>query len=344
MNTKTSPLLIWATSDPHAGSCARALEDVQVGRVQVFPSTDALRGVIDQHPDATICLIYTAPARHLAHALDQDATLEQAVANWQTDTTALLSIHRQNRAHCTLLESGHLQRFSKTALTRLGLPDTAELAIPTIEPAGAITVLMADTHLRNIPTLTNLAEEQAASSTILSNDAILEEPVATQAALLAQRTQRMQAAEQDKAITRLQAEIDTLLGEVEKGRKASESAELDKAQHAADITALELRLAETKGARDILQNQSSVLLSELRVATEQSLQQTQEIDRLNRDLGHQLHLHEEQARKIAEIEADRDMRIHGLEAEIGRIMTSRSMRLTAPLRSLLRIMGRKPDV
>lgn len=295
-------LLVWASTDSQAQSVARALADAGEEHVDLCRSLDALQSALETQPKVRACLIYHAPVRHLAHSLSKGATLEAAAAEWRAQATAILSAYRKNRTRCSLLECTHLQRFSNAAVSRLKLPNTPTLSFKA-DPNSSEDILLwnfvARTYLNNTPALYDVAEELIASSVILSNDALLDAPLAAQEAVSALQAQHAKLAHQEARLAQQDA-----------------------------------ALAEAAVARDLLQQQSTALLAELRATADELAKRTQNLAQQKKA----------QQNKIAKLEADRDAQVHRLEAEIGRIMGSRSMRLTAPLRRVIELLGRKPDV
>lgn len=349
MISTISQLFFWATPDLHAQRVAKlfcqhaAHEGITT---RLCDTLGAVRTDIKDNPDATFCLIYTAPSQHLAKELAVGRSLDSAVGQWQAQTEALLSLYRQNRTQCLIFEATHLQRFSGAGLTRLGLASgtmqrNPELDIPVKpeSPEALILARLAESHLQAQPDLTELTEELAASTVVLSNDVELETTLPTADVLAAFRAVQD---DQQAQMRDAQIEHDHALAELR------ETLQQIKTQADTAQAEMQLKLAQHQGARDILQQQNAVLLSELRESTRQTVQQAQNINTLKdaqtrltethhkaqeshrRELDHQAGLHATQ--------------VHALEGEIARIMASRSVRLTAPLRRLMALLGRRPDV
>lgn len=328
MKADITQLLFWAASDPDAQAIASAMDQLAAkeGRKTKLCAMEDLRlAVSSRNPDTTYCLIYTAPQQHLARRLNADDILDNVVAQWRAETEALLAFYRQNRARCFIFEAAHLQRFSRMALARLGLASEQGLKVAThrVSPDTALLRLVAQTCLQAQPELVDLTEELAASTLVLSNEADINTALPSSEALLALRTERERMAKQQNENIQLEAALSDL-------RHTLEEKDAQTAQVQAEHVTLQSQLARSQGAQDILQQQSTVLLAELRDATRQAAQTAQEVDRLTQDLAQQ--------------EAERAAQVQGFEAEIERIMASRSMRLTAPLRRLMALLGRRPDV
>lgn len=345
MQSNSLQLLLWATSDPDARAAADVVHRMTQAtrrQTQLCNTSDVAQAALNDDADANLCLIYTAPEHHLACTLDAGQTLEAAAAEWRVETEALLALYRQNRARCHVFETHHLQRFSKTALSRLGLPSDPGIEIPGVwtSPDAPILRLLAQTHLQVHPDLATLAEELAASTTVLSNDMDLAQTLPLSEALSSVQAQRTCQQDQEAQTDALESKLAEQTQALEDASAGLATAEATQRRLQTELDSVRTDLARHQGMQDLLQQQNKIMLSEMREETRQSAHLAQEIDRLKQDLAH---LTEERAAERTQMQADHEKERHGFEAEIARIMASRSMRLTAPLRRLMALMGRKPD-
>lgn len=335
-------------SDPDAQATAQALLDVAVDQnraaAAVIPTdADAARAALDaalgDDPQSALCLIYTAPAAHLARILGNDdrADLEAATADWAAQAQHLCDLYRQNRQRCILFEAGALRRFSQTGFDRLGLAARAEPFCANLSTAVApdapMLMLAANAHLENCPRERSLALELMASTQPLSNadDA----PLPATAALSATRAQA-QALQVAQSLAQAQAQT---IAELHAARALHEEthqkleAELRTAH--ADREQLQDRLSQSDAARDLLHQQSTLLMDERRALADALARKSQDMEQQRQD--HAAALQEMTATAAHDKAQFEDTRTE-LEHEIGRIMSSRSMRMTAPLRAILRVL------
>ena len=335
MINDTSQLLFWATTDPDAQGLARCLqrasaEQKKAALPDICQDTASARAALRENAETSLCVLYTAPDLHLGRVIERSdegaVTLEKAAELWDKEVRAVLNLHRQNRQRCLLFESSHFRRYSETALARLGLqggqnssldPDTIwdSLDLPVL-------TLVANTHLHNLPELRALNEELAASTQLLSNDETLTDTLPTIEALRSLQAQRMQRQESQSrhldALQRLETELADKAAALKVLDNQNAATVTEKARLGAEIAALRSKMSETCGARDILLQQSKLMLAELREMTGENVRLTQDMEHRRAQVG-------------------------ALEAEIDRIMSSSSIRITGPLRYLGRLLGKKPD-
>jgi hypothetical protein len=328
---------------------------------------------LQSHRDAKICIVYTSPERFIAHVLntsgDTHATLLEAASQWRDDAQSILNIVRQNRSRCALFEASHLKRYSQTALDRLGLERTKSEArqFDQVSTSGsygqdaATLNLIAKAHLQNERDLGDLVDELAASTLSLSNEDIHTRVLPAETALGAVRSAQSASQAQKTQLADAQERLASL-------EQALEDAEAEVARHLVEREALRTELAETERKNELLDQFNSVVLDERQLIEKEKASLALRFDDLARKNQQMALTHAEQLQtkdqkigakdeqlaansqilaakdgEIAQLHQDRADHVRSLENEIGRIMESRSMRLTKPLRWLGRILRRKTD-
>lgn len=334
MISDTAQLLFWASSDPDAQALAQELHRLatQSARAaQLCRDPGAVRAALQEETNTTLCLLYTAPERHLARciaAADDAATdLGSATAQWKRETEALCTLFRQNRKRCVVFETSHLHRHAPVALDRLRLKAPAQNPLGTstlwASDDAPLLILMAQAHLQSQSALETLTEELAACTLLLSNGDTLSAALPANAALVAFRSQQRH---RDAAVATHHQTVQRLEAELAEKNAANRELQDEKAAVETAAEALRTQVERAREAQDIVMQQNTLVLAERRQLAEEKTRLAHDIDTARQD-------HRAQLEKAG-----------ALEAEIDRIMMSRSMRLTAPLRALAKLLGRAPDV
>lgn len=351
-------LIVRARLETEAALIAARLQQIATGPeesvdVEICPDPDKARAMLRSDEAAILCQIYTSPERFLSHAVRVDGDLEAALGTWAGEARDMLALHRQNRRRSMLFEAVHLCRYSDTGLARLGFSSgsvTLSTALDDRFMSAPLPDLIAQAHLQSRPAAVELREELDASALLLSNDATLVPPLSADLALQNYRAQALRLAEaeleRDKAKDQTRTTLESL-----KALRA-ESASKD-----ASLRAREEELEGLRAERDSLDAQASIALRHVRAREvdieclradlarmEVALGSTrQEISRVSeeRDLGF-----EKRDGRMADLDRtlqERQDHVQALEAQIERIMTSRSMRITAPLRQLRALFSRRSN-
>ncbi|MFT4742050.1 MAG: hypothetical protein ACI91Z_000021 [Yoonia sp.] len=373
MNSSISELLLWAPSDPISQIIATDFESLAKTSkrpVVLCSDKDQILAALTADDNAQLCLIYTRPEKHLAQALEQGTSINAAAADWRAQMQFLLSLYRGQRARCLVIETDHLQRYWDLGLSRLNLLPKSKKAEtknpPTVSAPAPLLQLVARSHYEGKANLKALGDELAASSINLSNDTFEGPNLLAADALAYLRAEskkaenadaenRDQIAQRDKQLMELQ---DALHGRTDDLSQAQ--AKL--AEQADAMESLRVEIADNAVARDFLAKKHSAIVSDIKDVTEQNGQLSRDLQAFKGDLLQRTKDLADLSAKIAERErvygtelSDRqnaldELHRHKEEQErhlndqIHRIMSSRSMRMTAPMRGLFRLLGRKSDV
>lgn len=373
----SEPLLVLASSDATAQRLAGELRIIaeRQGRdvSNAGISLQEARQALQSHRDAKVCIVYTSPERFIAHVLytsgDTHATLHEAASQWRDDAQSILNIVRQNRSRCALFEASHLKRYSQTALDRLGLARTKsearqfdQVSVSESSDQNAATLnLIAKAHLQNERDLGDLVDELAASTLSLSNEDIHTRVLPVETALESVRNAQSDSQAQKTQLADVQERLTWL-------EQALEDSEAEVAKHLVEQEAIRTELAETERKNELLDQFNSVVLHERQLIEKEKADLALRVDELARKNQQMALTHAEQLqtkdrqigakdeqlaansqlleakyREITQLHQDRADHVRSLENEIGRIMESRSMRLTKPLRWLGRVLRRKSD-
>jgi hypothetical protein len=346
-------------------------------KVEICPDPDTAQALLRSDGAAILCQIYTSPERFLSRAVRDGDNLKAALGKWMDEARKMLALHRQNRGRSLLFEALHLCRYSDTGLARLGFSSGSVILNTALEdvPQGApLQWLIAQAHLQSRPDVVDLREELDASAQLLSNDAALVPPLSAELALQDYRAQALRFAEvkeeRDSAKNQTLASLESL--KVLRAEAASKDLSLQarateiealraerdslSARVAERDASLQARAAEIDGLRAERDNLSARLAER-----EASLKaRAVEIDGLRTDLVGKDAALGAVRKDISRVSKERDLgfktrdgriadlneavkkeqgQVQALEAEIERIMNSRSIRITAPLRRLWALFG-----
>ncbi len=347
-------------------------------KVEICPDPQTAEAMLRSDGAAITCQIYTSPERFLSRAVRDGGDLKAALGTWADEARKMLALHRQNRGRSLLFEALHLCRYSDTGLARLGFSSGSVILSATLEeePQGSpLQWLIAQAYLQSRPDVVDLREELDASAQLLSNDASLVPPLSAELALQDYRAQALRLAEaqheRDSAKSQTQASLESL--KVLRAETASQEASLE--ARAAEIEALRaeryslsVRLAEQDESLQARAEEIEALRTErgslnARLAEQDASLQARaaEITSLRTDLAGLNAALGAVQKDINRVSKERDLgfkkrdgriaelnealktgkgQVQALEGEIQRIMNSRSIRITAPLRRLWALFGR----
>jgi len=353
--SEESRLIIWVRPDTEAALMAERLQQIADSpdervKVEICPDPQTAEAMLRSDGAAITCQIYTSPERFLSRAVRDGGDLKAALGTWADEARKMLALHRQNRGRSLLFEALHLCRYSDTGLARLGFSSGSVILSATLEeePQGSpLQWLIAQAYLQSRPDVVDLREELDASAQLLSNDASLVPPLSAELALQDYRAQALRLAEaqheRDSAKSQTQASLESL--KVLRAETASQEASLE--ARAAEIEALRaeryslsVRLAEQDESLQARAAEITSLRTDLAGLNAALGAVQKDINRVSkeRDLGFK-----KRDGRIAELnEALKTGKgqVQALEGEIQRIMNSRSIRITAPLRRLWALLGR----
>ena len=323
-----SDLIFWAMSTPENDALCAYLQTVAeraetASHVKICRNAATMQASLKTDDAARVCLIYVTPELILGQALQDDEEPARVLADWAETARAMLSVHRQNRRRSMLFEATHLRRYLNVGLTRLGLQSHDPMPdLPAGRQAAApLLGLIAHGHLQSQPDIVALREELDVSAQLLSNDANLMPPLSSELALQNYQALRLRLAEAEQA--------------------GEEARDQNRAQRE-EIEALQSQLAAAETHR----RQVQARYDHLRADTDSRLRAS--ADKLTGAAARIATLEEAQRQKTAAL-ADHKKKVEDLrkaiqaaQAENDRIMRSQSMRVTAPLRRLVRLFGRSP--
>ena len=298
-------------------------------------------------------LLYLSPARALARVLAAGTPPDAALRAWRAQTRAMLKLNRQDRRRVQVLELGMALRHPGNFRARFDLPgdrsgDGPEAAAEEMQDDPVLILLAQRLLLGEAETRALLAELGAVSVDLTGNAP----PETEEAGLLQQAWQDIRDSREAAALAA--AETGALRAEVEelnRGRAALQ-AELEMAQSASELLQAQNRAMQEELERLARRRtELETLAGEVPVLRQRAAEKAQSLaaaDSLYRALEAraallqegQARLGDSNARLQGDLEQARQeleagqARIAALEAEVGRFFTSRSYRLTAPLRRM----------
>ena len=344
-----SDLIIWAMSTPDNEALCAYLQTVAEGagtasHVKICRDAATVQAALKTQDTARVCLVYVAPELFLGQALQDEQDAARVLSDWADAARAMLSVHRQNRRRSLLFEATHLRRYLNVGLTRIRLQSRDPM--PDM-PAGRQTAapllgLIAHGHLQNQPDIVALREELDVSAQLLSNDADLIPPLSYELALQNYHALRLRLAEAEQA------------GEEARNQTLAQREEIEALQ--AEVAAAQTGQRQLQARYDHLRAETESRLREsdrkLRegesAVRDRDAQLRKSADKLTIATVRIAALEEAQQQKNAALTEHKkkveDLRktSQAAQAENDRIMSSRSMRVTAPLRRLAQVFGRSP--
>ena len=309
MASRHSPILVFSTSDTFATETADYLRRVleNVGQTQ---STETPQTVVElqkedlQQPDGTqICFLYSSPETLFGQLFQQrvydPAEFESQLQDWGKEAQKLLDLYRSDRSRAFLVETSQLRKNFAQGVAKLNMPDFDETVVAQPDwqqkEDPVLDVLMSD-FVRAQPELRAICEELSASSHVLTSEK--ESGIPFQATQVLGRYHSQCKRAED-------LEISNMLASKQNRLMIDELQQLDTGQQAlsSELKEVRQRLAICEESKKRSQNQAELILKEAGSSSADEAKRYQQ-------------------------------RIEALNNEIHRIMTSRSMKLTQPLRQL----------
>ncbi|WP_204115911.1 hypothetical protein [Shimia biformata] len=261
----------------------------------------AAETALDQSGTPPLVLLSADPRSVIATALDRGTPPTEALRDWSAETEAMLGLFRRHRRLVHLVDAASARAYPEALADLLELPGD----LPDVPADGSgpdpLSLVLAEHSLRADLTASLLADELAASTPDLT-DGALPLPADPAAAFLSLQLSRSQLTE----MTRRAETAETALN-VQLRLTEAATNEMDRLQQ---------RLEQVNAGLDSSQAQ-------LDEVTTQLARRDNQITALS---GHQQTLR-------AQIR-DREEERAAIQAELDRVMASRSIRLTAPLRQL----------
>ena len=299
-------LIIWAMSGAENAALSSHLQMAAARtesprNAQNCPDFLTAQAALVTDEAAKLCLIYTAPEHILSQAFQDGEDPARALADWADAARQILSLHRHNRRRSLLFEATHLRRYFNVGLTRLGL-QTSNLTLD----------MPPQKHSINMPLLGMIAHGHLQDR----REAIaLREELDASAQLLSNDAVLVPPLSAGLALQNFYA-LRLRLAEAEQSDEKARGENLRNLKTVEDLRA-EVAEAETR----LRQHQAR--FNQIRTDHENKLKDTER----------RLHKSESRLQKSED-------HVQILKLEIDRIARSRSMRVTAPLRRLYRVLGK----
>ena len=305
------PMILWRADVEAAAPLVAALASRHTVELRAqLPGP----GAASNGDPVPIVLLIHGPARALAAGLAGDTPPSDALARWRGDTAALLALQRAERRRTRVIGIDAALARPGSFRARFGLPGQGPLdgAEPVGDPdaEGVVTTLLAERLILGDPAARRLAAELAAVTVDFSGNAPPEETDLDRlfAAWRAERTAYASARDE---VELLASQNRFMQGELER--------------LARERKALGAELAELPGLRtraaDAARTLAAADLRLTRLEAQNAL--------LRDDLG-----------RAETARATEAARAGELAAELERVLSSSSVRLTAPLRRVRALFGR----
>lgn len=319
-------LIIWAMPSAENVALSAHLQIIAAktetaSNMQKGLEIDTVQAALDADKSARLCLIYTAPELILCRAFQDGEDPVRVLADWADAARQMLSLHRQDRCRSLLFESTHLRRYFNIGLTRLGL----QTGVPTPDlPPEKHTIntpllgLIAHEHLQIQREIVALREELDASAQLLSNDTVLVPPLSAELALQNYYALRLRLTEAEHSSAEAWSQNRAHL----KNLEALQTSVADAETH--------LRQQQARLDHMRADNESKLKESANRIAT---------LEESQRQKDAALSARKKNVDDLTQAEEKSKNHMRLLKAEIDRIAGSRSMRVTAPLRRLYKILS-----
>ncbi|MDU8930026.1 hypothetical protein RXV86_21785 [Alisedimentitalea sp. MJ-SS2] len=304
-------MLIWHDPYNETDTLVILLAELS-GDSTVLDTTDALADALDEEDasNPVLCL-YTRADIAVAERMEQGDTATDAVETWADQAAFLLGKQRRHRRRVTLVDADLVRNAPVEFLDWLKLEDSESFAPDPAPEGDPVLLMIAELALQANPAAQSLAEELQAASVTFSETG-LAAPALPEAALdryVAEKATLQTALRaRESEIAKLR-ESQSLLT----GQNRTQNMELSRLGK--ELSQMETRLAQLNQGLDSYQVQVSTLQEKLRLSTDRLADKNQLLDTLAEQLKQR-------------------------QDEIDRIMQSRSMRLTAPIRRLGRLFRR----
>ncbi len=279
---------------------------------------------IGDDPDSGLLLAYQDPVSLIAEAISQGASPADSLTSWQADTGPLLAAFRRVRRRTVLFElSAALaepaelvsqlgQRFGLSLYRQVEKPDISNAANPDL-----VYMLMAESVLRHdFRSRKMLSELDASALPFVNRQQSASIDVSKAALIYREKTKSLNG-----DLSALRREKKTLLSQLQQAQDELQERGNKNNQLRVEIDALEKELAEINNENKLLLRQTHHVQSEL----EQYF-----LDNQNLEVGAY------EAEKMRK-------RIGELERRIRYFENSKSWKITAPLRALLKFFKYSPS-
>lgn len=310
-------MLIW--HDPYNETDALAAQLVELQEdAAILDGPAALSDALnkDGASDRILCL-YTRAQTAVAERMQQGDSTAQAVETWAEQAGFLLDEQRRHRRRVTLVDADLVREEPVEFTVWLNLED-ADL-VPDHGPEGDPVLLMiADLALQANLSAKSLAEELQAASVSFSD-------LADETAALPEAALKRYGAEKATLQTALrvrETEISKLRDRQSLLMGQNRAQNMELGRMSSELSQMETRLAQLNQGLDSYQVQVTSLQEELKLGKDRLADKNQLLETL--------------AEQLRQTEDE----VAGRNAEIERILNSRSMRLTAPIRRLGRLFRR----
>lgn len=349
-------LVIRTRPETEASEIAERLQQIasEAGErvaVQICFELSTAKSILQLNDAAILCQIYTSPERFLSRAIQYDHDLTPALEIWKDEASDMLALHRQNRDRSLLFEAAHFCRYSDVGLARLGFSTGSMILQSTLEHlfmSAPLPRLLAEAHIQSRQVIMDLRDELDASTQILSNDPHIVPPLSAELALQHYRAQALLLEEMENELETAKRHCQMALASLKASKAESASKEGSLCDLKAEVESLRAereRLGAEVSERDtrlrVRVEEIERLRADLNTTENSLLSSRQEIRRISADRDRGLEKLEVKIAELAQTSTEKHNQVQELEKEISRIMMSRSIRLTAPLRQLRALFSRR---
>lgn len=326
---------IWSADPAGAAPLAALLDGAEV-----------LEALPDAPGEGRLLILHLAPVAALARAMAAGSAPAAAAADWQRDTAALLRLHRAARRQVRLAELS-AARANPGAFAALAGVEPPETPLPEPEAEDAVLCLLAQRLILGDARLAALAAELEAASADLTGGAGLtgDDPAAAWRAHGARTPDPAEAQAAARArgeAELLKAQNRAMMEELESLARRRQQLEERLAQTGQGLESFKAQVAELNAAMAALRERMAQKEQALHAAGAQVVEAEARLETLKGDLDRarsDIGALEAEAQARAGALAAAEAEAAGLRAEIERIVTSRSFRLTAPLRRMRALIG-----
>lgn len=336
---------------------------------ETTPSLSVVNTILEDIPEGQVIFILSEPQSQIMQALTRSSTPQDALISWQSQAHPILDAKRLHRKQITLVWAHEAVAYPQE-LAKLCSLDTLTLdAALAPEPLDPLMQLIAQHTLSTSPDAMALYEELMASAPDLSNGATLAnfEP---DAALNAYKNSKITAQKKAAQVTLLQGiltqtnqelsknaqEFGVVQAELTQSNARLEQSEQDYVDSQSELnkltvsyttlTAEKASLQKTIDAlrisQDMQKEHNSAMAQELTDLELQKQQLGQRLDQVNQgmdsyhaqvgNLRQSLEEGKSQNKDLNKTVIDLEHNLRAEEEKIRRIMNSRSIRLTSPIR------------
>jgi predicted nuclease with TOPRIM domain len=334
---------------------------------EIVTSLDQAETAIARDPEGLLVALVSPPEHVLARALSRQQPPDEALRIWGDGAQCLLDLVRRNRRRIRLIDSAMAVARPRALADLLSISDAAFLArVPEAGPEQDPVLLLLATHcLRHDPDARKMADELAASMVNLSGD-VAQAPDTATNAFVSYHLRQQDIIESKALDARVRAQLETALAQNLQALTESRS-ELEQARGLLGEQEVQIAGLTDENKRyacsvELLSQQNQAMVGEMEALHATHIQLNQRLKQINEglessqvqagDLAQQLRQSETRLlRRNDEISGlQKDVELAqtqraAIEAELHRVMSSRSIRMTAPMRQfgnlLRRLRGRK---